>query len=138
MSNAPPIECAPAVGIGARQTHFTNKDDGYKETNPDTGLRIGYTLKPRQDLCILRFTEYCKRNGMLLLHNVGSGKTVTSSELFINLFSWLTQADFTALNANNPALQMKQDSIAQIELTISAIKQQLIMNITAAKAAGGD
>jgi len=54
--------------------------------NPD------FELKPRQDLCVHRFGEYCKTNGILLLHNVGSGKTITSLTLAINMIDWKTPA----------------------------------------------
>lgn len=47
-----------------------------------------FELRPRQDLCVHRFREYCKTNGILLLHNVGSGKTVTSLTLAINMINW--------------------------------------------------
>jgi prefoldin subunit 5 len=53
-----------------------------------------FKLKPRQDLCIHRFDEYSVTNGILLLHNVGSGKTITSLTLAIN------SIDFTQ---DNPA-----------------------------------
>lgn len=39
----------------------------------------GFELKDRQSLAYIRFTQYCTDiKGMLLLHNVGSGKTLTS------------------------------------------------------------
>ena len=72
---------------------ITDKLPFYKKTNAISETNIGYSLKPRQEFCVLRFTEFCKRNGMLLMHNVGSGKTVTSVEMAVNLFSWLTNED---------------------------------------------
>ena len=47
-----------------------------------------FKLKPRQDLCIHRFDEFSSTSGMLLLHNVGSGKTITSLTLAINSINW--------------------------------------------------
>jgi hypothetical protein len=47
-----------------------------------------FKLKPRQDLCIHRFDEFSSTNGILLLHNVGSGKTITSLTLAINSLNW--------------------------------------------------
>ena len=47
-----------------------------------------FNLRPRQDLCIHRFDEYSLTNGVLLLHNVGSGKTITSITLAINSLDW--------------------------------------------------
>ena len=49
---------------------------------------LNFTLRPRQDLCIHRFDEYSTTNGVLLLHNVGSGKTITSLTLAINGLDW--------------------------------------------------
>ena len=48
-----------------------------------------FSLRPRQDLCVHRFDEYNSTNGILLLHNVGSGKTVTSLTLAINSIDWV-------------------------------------------------
>ena len=36
-----------------------------------------YQLKQRQDLAFHRFTQFCDTQNILLLHNVGSGKTFT-------------------------------------------------------------
>jgi len=48
----------------------------------------GNLLLPRQDLAYHRFTQYCNKNkGMLLLHNVGSGKTLTSLNIALTILS---------------------------------------------------
>ena len=49
---------------------------------------LNFKLKPRQDLCVHRFDEFSSTNGILLLHNVGSGKTITSLTLAINSLNW--------------------------------------------------
>ncbi|MCJ7800906.1 MAG: hypothetical protein MUP82_00945 [Candidatus Marinimicrobia bacterium] len=54
-----------------RADAIANVDNGYKSKNMITNKREGYSLKPRQDLCVVRFTEFCtSEKGMLLLHNV--------------------------------------------------------------------
>lgn len=50
----------------------------------------GYNLKPRQDLAYHRFTQFCNNNnnkGMFLLHNVGTGKTLTSLQIALTTIS---------------------------------------------------
>jgi hypothetical protein len=49
-----------------------------------------FNLKPLQDIAVNRITDYCSSNlrGILLLHNVGSGKTITSIVAAINSFDW--------------------------------------------------
>ena len=50
----------------------------------------GYNLKPRQDLAYHRFTQFCSNDGnkgMFLLHNVGTGKTLTSLQIALTTIS---------------------------------------------------
>ncbi len=43
-----------------------------------------WSLMPRQDIAVHRFTQYCNNKGVLLLHEVGSGKTLTSLVIALN------------------------------------------------------
>jgi hypothetical protein len=105
--------------LDQKNAHFSNTTAQYYKTeNPDSGLKTGYTLKPRQDLCVLRFTEYCKRNGMLLIHNVGSGKTVTAAELVVNLYSWLTT---TAINEENVRMDQENPELVRLNSDIDRV-----------------
>ena len=48
----------------------------------------GYSLKPRQDLVYKRFTQSCDNiKGMLFIHNVGSGKTLTSTNMALQFLT---------------------------------------------------
>jgi hypothetical protein len=48
----------------------------------------GNNLLPRQNLAYQRFSEYCTTNkGLLLLHNVGSGKTLTSLNMALTILA---------------------------------------------------
>jgi len=64
-----------------------NQDKCIPYLKPE-GKDENFSLRPRQDLCVHRFDEYNSTNGILLLHNVGSGKTVTSLTLAINSIDW--------------------------------------------------
>jgi hypothetical protein len=125
--------------LARKEAHFIGQEDQYYKTeNPDTGLKTGYTLKPRQDLCVVRFTEYCKRNGMLLIHNVGSGKTITAAELVVNMFPWLTETDMQArpellqvnaqIEEKNAELVLAQEGLAT---EIAAVTQRALSAVNA-------
>ena len=45
-------------------------------------------LSERQDLAVHRFNQYCSEKSILLLHGVGSGKTITSLTMALNKFDW--------------------------------------------------
>ncbi len=52
-----------------------------------------YKLQPRQDLAVHRYTQYCGSKSILLVHSVGSGKTLTSLTMALNSFTWGGRAE---------------------------------------------
>ncbi len=51
----------------------------------------GFSLKPLQNFCVHRFGQFAKETkGIFLLHNVGSGKTITSVMIALNSMDWTT------------------------------------------------
>jgi hypothetical protein len=54
------------------------------------------TLRPRQELAVRRFTQYCRNQwGNMLLHKVGTGKTITSMAIGLNSFTEVELQDPT-------------------------------------------
>ena len=48
-----------------------------------------FQLQTRQDIAFHRFVQYCgDQKGILLMHSVGTGKTLTSLSMALNSFSW--------------------------------------------------
>jgi hypothetical protein len=47
-----------------------------------------FQLNGRQNLAVHRFNQYCGTKSILLLHGVGSGKTLTSLTMALNSFDW--------------------------------------------------
>jgi len=47
-----------------------------------------FQLSARQNLAVHRFNQYCSSKSILLLHGVGSGKTLTSLSMALNVFNW--------------------------------------------------
>jgi hypothetical protein len=72
---------------------MNNKQDKCLQYIKPENKDLNFKLRPRQDLCIHRFDEYGTTNGMLLMHNVGSGKTLTSLTLAINSIDWEVKGD---------------------------------------------
>jgi hypothetical protein len=63
------------------------------------GNLTGYSLQPRQDLVHKRFTQFCNdKKGMLFIHNVGSGKTLTSLNIAFEYL--LKEYDTNSTNKN--------------------------------------
>jgi hypothetical protein len=45
---------------------------------------IAVALKPRQQFAVQRMTQYCNQKAILLMHEVGTGKTITSLAIALN------------------------------------------------------
>jgi hypothetical protein len=61
------------------------------------------SLRPRQEIAVRRFTQYCRSQwGNLLLHKVGTGKTVTSMAIGLNS---LTTAELGELGPDGTPLR---------------------------------
>ena len=75
----------------ARSAVDANDDaDAEEKTIRQSTTCGGYNLKPRQDLAYHRFTQFCSNDGnkgMFLLHNVGTGKTLTSLQIALTTIS---------------------------------------------------
>ena len=54
----------------------------------DTGSVSTFSLQARQDLAFHRFVQFSNKKGMLFMHSVGTGKTVTSLSIALNSFLW--------------------------------------------------
>ena len=55
------------------------------------GKNLTFNLNGRQNLALHRFTQYCGDKGILLMHSVGSGKTLTSISMALSCFDWTAQ-----------------------------------------------
>jgi N12 class adenine-specific DNA methylase len=47
-----------------------------------------FNLNGRQNLALHRFCQYSDNKGILLMHSVGSGKTLTSLSMALSCFNW--------------------------------------------------
>ena len=56
---------------------------------PETAGPTTFQLQARQDMAVHRFVQYCAHEkGILLVHSVGTGKTITSLSMALNSFDW--------------------------------------------------
>ena len=79
-----------------REKKYLNLKDNKTANNG-----AGYNLFPRQELAVHKFALQ-KKKASLLFHSVGSGKTITSISLAINLLNWNENKDKRIIQVITP------------------------------------
>uniref|UniRef100_A0A6C0LXM9 Helicase ATP-binding domain-containing protein n=1 Tax=viral metagenome TaxID=1070528 RepID=A0A6C0LXM9_9ZZZZ len=80
-----------------------NKEANYfnLKDNKSANGGAGYNLFPRQELAVQKFALQ-KKKASMLFHSVGSGKTITSISLAINLLNWNLEKDQRVIQVVTP------------------------------------
>jgi len=78
-----------------KANYFNLKD------NKSANDGAGYNLFPRQELAVQKFALQ-KKKASMLFHSVGSGKTITSISLAINLLNWNLEKDQRVIQVVTP------------------------------------
>jgi len=73
-----------------------------------------FKLQARQDLAFHRFVQFSNKKGMLFMHSVGTGKTVTSLSIALNSFLWNTD-ETTVKTGENSETETSETATEKIK-----------------------